>query len=187
MPRSGPDVRAASWTFLPRSSFMASSDSSLCASCKELPADYLGRIHQRRSRNGAAWSPLPLCDRIWCGRCLRLCKPRHSFLDTRRFRFRRSIWRGRLFLHEPHRVTALRRRPSAFFLQVNDRRRRHSHLLRRASHISHRAQTFATTRLLIFMPKLRHRRVHDGSVVLSGGRIVPPCGGLLRRTILFGG
>ena len=98
---------------------------------------------QRRSRNGAPWSPLPLCHRIWCGCYLRLCKPRHSFLDTTRFRVRRSIWRGRLFLHESHCVTALRCRPSGFFLQVNDRRRGHSHLLRRASHISHRMQIFA--------------------------------------------
>ena len=109
---------------------------------RNLPADCLGRMLQRRSRSGASWSPLPLCHRIWCGCNLRLCKPSHSFLDTTRFRFRRSIWRGRLFLHESHCVTAPLP-PIGLFPSVNGGRRGHSHLLRRASHIPHRAQIFA--------------------------------------------
>ena len=63
-------------------------------------------------------------------------EPRNSFFDTECRRFRCSIWRGRLFLHEPHRAAALGGRQASVFPEADDHRRDHTHLLRRTSHLS---------------------------------------------------
>jgi len=93
----------------------------------------------RRTRDSAARTPLSFRHRLWCGYGLFCGEPHDSCLDRARSRFWCSVWRGRLFLHEPHRGAALRCRQAAVFHEPGDHRRDHSHLLRRTSHFAHRA------------------------------------------------
>src|SRR6266704_1551324 len=111
----------------------------------------------RWTSNGAAWPSLSLRHRIWRGYCLFCGQPRYSFLDTERGPFWRAVWRGRLFLHEPHCAAALRCRQASVFHEVDDRRRGHTHLLCRTSYISYRAPIF----LMIGAPRSTLRCVRS--------------------------
>ncbi len=138
----GPALRAASWTSLPRWWSMASSVSSPCAYCKGLPADCWGRRRSPAGWQRRCWATLSFPHCLWSGCRLPYGEPGSWLLDRERRRFRRSVWRGRLFLYESHCVTALRCRQAAVFRSNDDCRGGHTHLLRWASHISQRAPIF---------------------------------------------
>jgi len=95
-----------------------------------------------RARDGSARRPLSFCHRLWGGSCLPCGEPGSWLLDRACSRFGSSVWRGCLFLHESHCVTALRRSQTSVFSSDDDCRRGHTYLLCRASHISQRAPIF---------------------------------------------